>query len=173
MHFPPQISKTGYGTAHVRPITCWGKLRNLRSGSSTVGLYCVTITWQQIFKGSLLYLRVVGVCRMCLLNADALAGNAERQWLLIEVRHAGLCYVKKCIAGPLKWNFRACYRYTGHFLCGVERAKRFVNVHVHCIVSNLKRITEITTLPAPGKIFADAHVHQISKSNLTSYQVEL
>jgi len=28
-----------------------------------------------------------------------------------------------------------------------ERVKRFVNVHLHCIVSNLKRISKISTLP--------------------------
>jgi len=28
-------------------------LRNLRADCSIVGLYCVTIIWQQIFKGSL------------------------------------------------------------------------------------------------------------------------
>jgi len=31
----------------------------------------------------------------------------------------------------------------------VERAKRFVNVYLHCVVSNLKRISKISTLP-PG-----------------------
>jgi len=25
----------------------------------------------------------------------------------------------------------------GHFLCSVERIKRFVNVHLHCIVNNV------------------------------------
>jgi len=40
---------------------------------------------------------------------------------------------------------------------GVERVKRFVNVHLHCIVSNLKRISKISMLP-PGQISADAHV---------------
>jgi len=30
---------------------------------------------------------------------------------------------------------------------GVERVKRFVNVYVHCIVSNLKNISKISTLP--------------------------
>jgi len=30
---------------------------------------------------------------------------------------------------------------------GVERVKRFVNVHLHCIVSNLKRISIVSTLP--------------------------
>jgi len=30
--------------------------------------------------------------------------------------------------------FWDCYRNMGHFLCSVERTKRFVNVHLHCIV---------------------------------------
>jgi len=30
---------------------------------------------------------------------------------------------------------------------GVERVKRFVNVHLHCIVSNLQRIIKISTFP--------------------------
>ena len=29
------------------------------------------------------------------------------------------------------------YRNTENFLCSVERIKRFVNVHLHCIVSNI------------------------------------
>ena len=33
--------------------------------------------------------------------------------------------------------FCDCYRNMGHFLCSVERIKRFVNVHLHCIVSNI------------------------------------
>ena len=33
--------------------------------------------------------------------------------------------------------FCDCYRNTGHFLCSVERIKRFVNGHFHCIVSNV------------------------------------
>jgi len=35
---------------------------------------------------------------------------------------------------------------------GVEREKRFVNVYLHCIASNLKRISTISTLP-PWKNF--------------------
>jgi len=31
-------------------------------------------------------------------------------------------------------------RNMGHFVCDVKRVKRFVNVHLHCIVSNLTRI---------------------------------
>jgi len=37
---------------------------------------------------------------------------------------------------------------------GVERVKRFVNVHSHCIVSNLERISKISTLP-PWKVFCE------------------
>jgi len=33
--------------------------------------------------------------------------------------------------------FCDCYRNTGHFLCSVERIKRFLNLHLHCIVSNV------------------------------------
>jgi len=29
---------------------------------------------------------------------------------------------------------------------GVQRVKRFVNLHVHCIVSNLERISKVSTL---------------------------
>jgi len=32
---------------------------------------------------------------------------------------------------------------------GIERTKHFVNVHLHCIVSNMKRISKISTLPPP------------------------
>jgi len=37
--------------------------------------------------------------------------------------------------------------------CSVERVKRFVNVHLHCIVSNLKRMSKISTLPSSWKNF--------------------
>jgi len=33
--------------------------------------------------------------------------------------------------------FCDCYRNTGHLLCSVERIKRFVNVHLYCIVSSV------------------------------------
>jgi len=45
---------------------------------------------------------------------------------------------------------------------GVERVKRFVNVHLHCIVSSLKRISTISMLPPPGKISADTHGHRMT-----------
>ena len=40
---------------------------------------------------------------------------------------------------------------------GVERVKRFVNVHLHCIVSNLKRWAKFRHCPPPGKVSEDAH----------------
>jgi len=48
---------------------------------------------------------------------------------------------------------------------GVERVKRFVNVHLHCIISNLKRISKISTLPHQEKFLQtpmDAHAWLIS-----------
>ena len=42
--------------------------------------------------------------------------------------------------------------------CRVEMVKRFVNIHSHCIVSNLARSSKMLTLPPLGKISADAHV---------------
>ena len=43
-------------------------------------------------------------------------------------------------------------RSRGHFCYGVERAKRFVNMHLHCIVSNMERINKISSLPPWKKI---------------------
>ena len=38
---------------HVSSFSCRGRLRNWQMDCFMVGLYCVTVTWQQIFKGSL------------------------------------------------------------------------------------------------------------------------
>ena len=43
--------------------------------------------------------------------------------------------------------------FMGHFLCDVETVKRFVNIHLHYNVSNLKKITEMSTLYLPWKNF--------------------
>jgi len=45
---------------HVPSFACRGGLRKSLADCSTVGLYCVTIPWQQIRKGSL-YITVAGV----------------------------------------------------------------------------------------------------------------
>jgi len=60
---------------------------------------------------------------------------------------------------PTKSNFCDCCRKIGHLLCGVEMLKRFVNVHLHSIVSNLKRIGKISAFPSSGKISANIHDH--------------
>jgi len=44
--------------------------------------------------------------------------------------------------------FCDCYRNMGHFLCSVERIKRFLNLHLHCIVSNvLYKVRKYSGLP--------------------------
>jgi len=34
----------------------------------------------------------------------------------------------------------------GHYLWGVQRVNRFVNVHLHCIVSDLKKVSKMSML---------------------------
>jgi len=46
--------------------------------------------------------------------------------------------------------FGDCYRNMGHFLCSVERIKRFVNVHLHCIVSNVP--SKVSKYPGPPEL---------------------
>jgi len=48
----------------------------------------------------------------------------------------------------------------GHFLCGVERVQPFTNIHLQCIVSNLRKINKMTMLTPPEKISADAHARR-------------
>jgi len=82
------------------------------------------------------------------------------------VIHLELCLLSLKISMLTKTNIcivqiflegKPC-RNIGYFLCGVERVKRFVYVHLRCIVNNLKRISKTLTLPTLGKISADAHV---------------
>jgi len=49
----------------------------------------------------------------------------------------------------------------GNFLCGVEMVKRFVNVHLHCIVGNVKKINEMSTLPPLEKFLRTPMRHMI------------
>jgi len=65
----------------------------------------------------------------------------------IVIRRPGSCAAFDPLVTPL--------RSRGHFRYGVERAKHFVNVHRHCIVSNVERMSKISSLP-PGKVSADA-----------------
>jgi len=53
------------GVMQLRTLFCLQRqVRKLRTGCSTVGLYCLTIAWQQIFKGSL-RVTVAGVLLAC------------------------------------------------------------------------------------------------------------
>ena len=54
----------------------------------------------------------------------------------------------------------------GHFLCGVETVKSFVKVHFHCNVSNLKKISKMSTLALTWKNFCNAHGYFHSFNNL-------
>ena len=56
--------------------------------------------------------------------------------------------------------------FMGHFLCGVETVKRFVNILLHCNVSNLKKISTTPTLYPHGKISAGAPDYFHPFSNL-------
>jgi len=62
---------------------------------------------------------------------------------------------------PLEKDFKidanGARAFMGHFLCVVEAVKRFAKVHLHRNVSNLKKISKISTLPQPGKISADSY----------------
>ena len=48
-------------------------------------------------------------------------------------------------------------RYHSDCTTRAERIKRSANIYLHCIVSNLKKISKMSTLPPPGKMSADAY----------------
>jgi len=59
---------------------------------------------------------------------------------------------KRSIAAPTKRDYCDCCRDVEHFRFGVERGKRFVNVHLHCIISNMNRISKMSGFPSLEKI---------------------
>jgi len=66
------------------------------------------------------------------------------------VSHVVSCGVKRSMSEKVamlltKSIFRTV-AVSGGIFCGAERMKRFVNVNLHCIVSNLKRISKRMTL---------------------------
>jgi len=67
---------------------------------------------------------------------------------------------------PTKRIFCACCRNMGHFRCGVESENRYVNVHLYCNVSNLKKMSKMCDVAPPGKISADAHGSQDNATSL-------
>ena len=67
--------------------------------------------------------------------------------------------------------------FIGHFLCGVETVKRFVNVRLRCNVSNLNKVSKMSTLPpwknfcecfaeAKTEIKSDFQVHKAFKAQM-------
>ena len=48
---------------------------------------------------------------------------------------------------------------------GVERAKRFVNIDLYCMVSNLKRISKISTLPPLEKFLRTPMINMVKTQN--------
>ena len=80
-----------------------------------------------------------------------MAGNAAKQQLLIAVCHVvfrgqRISSVKEPLL-PTKSIFATVAVIRTLFVCGVERVKRFVTVHLHFIVSSLKRISKMSTFP--------------------------
>jgi len=49
-------------------------------------------------------------------------------------------------------HFCDCCHNMGHFLCGAERVKCFVNIHLHCIYSNLEKVRKRLTMSPLEKI---------------------
>ena len=97
-----------------------------------------------MFFGRFITLKLFIICRKCLKKMDIKqfvkrksisdsrrVENISDKRLRIEVR-------------PVQTNW-------------METVKRFVNIHLHCIVSNLKRISKISTLSPSEKTSADAH----------------
>jgi len=130
---------------YIRYIVCKGRLRNLRADSSKIGLYCVTIPGQQRFASSY---GSKGFCRMWLLNADICGRKCSET---MTASHVVLYGVKRSTAAN-EAHLLECCRNMGHFVCGAERVKRYVNVHLQCMVSNLKTTNKMSTLPSLAKI---------------------
>jgi len=97
---------------------------------------------------------------------EDVARNAARQWLLIALSHVLLYDVKRNLAAN-KAHFWECCRNMGHFRCGVERVKRYVNAHLHCIISSLKWGSKMSTLLINGNVSVNAYACVIYVYNVT------
>jgi len=84
----------------------------------------------------------------------------------------------------LKKNFKidanGARAFMGNFLCGVETRKRFVNVHLHCNVRNLRIISKMSTLsplekclpPPMATLTLSASFHVwANQAQLTMYKI--
>jgi len=69
----------------------------------------------------------------------------------------------------------------GHFLCGVERVKRFVNIGLHCNTSKLKKIRKMSMfhplekyLRTPMATFTLSTSYDVwaSQAKLIIYEIE-
>ena len=90
--FTVLVSCSGEFAVHSCPLFfCSGRLQNWQEYCFIVGLYCVTITWQQIFKGPI-EIMVKAFYRMWLLNADILP-IAELHVILycVKKKHGCIC----------------------------------------------------------------------------------
>jgi len=60
-------------------------------------------------------------------------------------------FVANSCTAPLEKHFKIdanrARAFMEHFVCGAETVKCFVNVHVHCNVSNQKKISKMSTFP--------------------------
>jgi len=91
-------------------------------------------------------------------------------WHPIVIRLPGNCVPLSPLVTPLRSRGHFRYGKGKEFVnvvfceafCerGVETAKRFVNVHLHHIVSNMERISKISSFP-PGKDSADARASDL------------
>jgi len=65
-------------------------------------------------------------------------------------------------------HFWDCCSNVGHFLCGVARVKRYVNVYLHLYSQQPEMDNQNVDFAYLGKIFADAHACVVCVYNLTS-----
>jgi len=77
------------------------------------------------------------------------------------MQHPGNCSPLAPLFTPLRSRVNFHY--------GVERAKRFVNVHLHCIVSNMETVSKISRLPLPGKVSVDARASDLNLSKFLAF----
>ena len=91
---------------YVPSFACRGRLRKLRRGCSTVVLYCVTMTWQQICKGSF-RVPVAGVLLACdcwtqtsyqAMQRDSDGGKPRAYILTVAVSHVHIYFVKRSMS---------------------------------------------------------------------------
>ena len=98
--------------------------------------------------------------------------------------HTFAAYSQAYIA-PFEKDFKIdanrAHAFMGHFLRGVETVKRFVNIRLHCNVSNLKKISKMSTLHPLEKFLrmpmatfdlSTSFNVWTSQTKLTTYEIE-